>query len=86
MPRFREPKQDRKQVWLFPPSLEELVSQESEVRLLDEAMDQMDWSKLEDCYSEIGRPAYSPWILSKVLVYAYSKGGTKQPSDRGDGG
>lgn len=74
MPRFREPKQDRKQVWLFPPSLEELVPLDSEVRLLDEAMDQMDWSSLEDSYSETGRPAYDPRIVSKVLVYAYCKG------------
>jgi len=74
MPRFKEPISNRDQVWLFPPSLDELVCEESDVRLLDEAMNQMDWSALESSYSETGRPAYDPRILAKALVYSYSKG------------
>jgi len=74
MPHFKEPASSRGQVMLFPPSLDELVPLESEVRLLDEAMDSMDWSILESSYSEIGRPAYHPRAVAKALVYAYSKG------------
>lgn len=71
---LREPLYDRSQGWLFPPSLDELVSADSEARLLDSAMECLDWSKLESSYSDRGRPAYSPRVLAKVLVYAYSKG------------
>jgi transposase len=74
MPHFKERRSSRGQVMLFPPSLDELVPLESEVRLLDEAMESMDWSGLESSYSEIGRPAYHPKIVAKALVYAYSKG------------
>lgn len=71
---LREPLYDRSQGWLFPPSLDELVSADSEARLVDSAMELLDWSKLESSYSHRGRPAYSPRVLAKVLVYAYSKG------------
>ena len=71
---LREPLYDRDQGWLFPPSLDDLVSADSEVRLVDSAMECLDWSQLESSYSNRGRPAYSPRVLAKVLVYAYSKG------------
>lgn len=74
MPHFKEPVTNRNQVMLFPPSLDELVPLESEVRLLDEAMESMDWSGLEGSYCQTGRPAYHPKRLAKALVYAYSKG------------
>ncbi len=71
---LKEPLYDRDQGWLFPPSLDDLVSADSEVRLVDSAMECLDWSKVESSYSDRGRPAYSPRVLAKVLVYAYSKG------------
>ena len=55
---LREPLYDRDQGWLFPPSLDELVSTDNEVRLVDSAMECLDWSKLESSYSDRGRPAY----------------------------
>ncbi len=71
---FKEPVHNPEQLWLLPPSLDELVPECSEVRLISEALDAMDWSPVERGYSETGRPAYHPRILAKVLVYAYSRG------------
>lgn len=74
MPRFKVMPQDPSQIWLLPPSLDEMVSGDSEVRMLSEVMDQLDWSILESTYAERGTPAYPPRVMTKVLVFAYSKG------------
>lgn len=74
MPRFKQMPQDPSQVWLMPPSLDDMVSQDSEIRLLSEVMDHLDWSILESSYYDRGTPAYPPKIMTKILVFAYSKG------------
>jgi transposase len=56
------------------PSLDEMVSAGSDVRVLSEVMDRLDWSYMEASYSDNGRPAYPPTVIAKILVYAYSKG------------
>ena len=66
--------QEPSQIWLMPPSLDEMVSEEDEVRALSEVMDQLDWRILESAYSERGTPAYPPKVMAKILVFAYSKG------------
>ena len=74
MPRFKEMPQEPSQIWLMPPSLDEMVSKAEEVRVLSEAMDRLDWTILEKTYFERGTPAYPPKVMTKILVYAYSKG------------
>lgn len=74
MPRFKQAPQAPSQMWLLPPSLDEMVSEDSEVRLLSEVMDHLDWSVLENSYFNRGTPAYPPSMMTKVLVFAYSKG------------
>ena len=74
MPRFKEMPQDRSQIWLMPPSLDEMVSEDAEVRALSEVMDQLDWRIVESTYSDRGTPAYPPKVMTKILVFAYSKG------------
>ena len=74
MPRFKEKLVNPTQLWLLPPSLNEMVSEDDEVRVLSELMDQLDWSILENSYYDRGTPAYPPNIMTKVLVFAYSKG------------
>jgi len=66
--------QDPNQMWLIPPSLDEMVSGSDEVRVLSEVMDELDWSILERTYAERGTPAYPPKVMTKILVFAYSKG------------
>lgn len=71
---FKCAREDRKQVLLFATSVDDAVPGDSDVRVLNEVMDQLDWSGLEASYSGIGCPPYPPDVLTKVLVYAYSKG------------
>jgi transposase len=74
MPRFKQMPQDPSQIWLIPPSLDDMVSDNDEVRVLSEVMDQLDWIIVEGTYNKRGTPAYPPKVMTKVLVFAYSKG------------
>ena len=47
---FRDPPSRRSQMILMPPSLDEMVGQDDPVRLLDEAMDRLDYTQLENSY------------------------------------
>ncbi len=69
MPRFKDMPQDPDQMWLMPPSLDEMVSRDSGVRLLCEVMDHLDWSILESSYHDRGTPPYPPKV-----IFAYSNG------------
>ena len=71
---FKQPVQDVRQVLLFATSVDEAIPSDADVRVVSEVMDSLDWSALESSYSDIGCPAYPPRMLSKVLLYAYSKG------------
>jgi len=66
--------EDRKQVLLFATSVDDAIPADADVRVLSEAMDHLDWSGLEASYSSVGCPAYPPDVLTRILVYAYSKG------------
>jgi transposase len=74
MIRFKQPKLDPKQVILFPTCLDDAIAADADVRVLSEVMDSLDWSDMEQSYSGNGCPAYPPNVLTKILVYAYSKG------------
>lgn len=74
MASFRQPLHDPTQLWLLPPSLDDLIARDANVRLLCDAIDAMDLTPLVDSYSHTGRPAYDPVSLLKVLLFAYSKG------------
>lgn len=74
MSRFKEMPNSASQMWLIPPSLDEMLPSDCDVRLLGQVMDKLDWSRLEKSYAKTGRPAYPPRALGKILVYAYAKG------------
>jgi transposase len=51
-----------------------MIPKNEPVRLLNEILEGLDYTKLEAAYSEEGRnPAVPPTILFKILVYAYMK-------------
>jgi transposase len=51
-----------------------LISNDESVRLLDQVLEELDYTKLYLTYSEKGRnPSADPRSLFKVLVYAYSQ-------------
>ena len=70
MPRFKDMPQDPGQMWLMPPSLDDMVPRDSEVRLLCEVMDHLVCSILESRYHDRGTPAYPPKVMTKILVFA----------------
>src|SRR6476469_6804129 len=64
----------RDQVLLFPPSLDEYISDDNPVRFIDAFVDQLDLHQLgftRAVASSLGRPAYHPADLLKLYIYGY---------------
>lgn len=72
MPQFKPYYQNQSQ--LLPPSLDEMLSQDHLVRLINYAIDRMDFLAIENTYSFNGQHAYHPRMLAKVLIYGYATG------------
>ena len=69
---FKEYRQD--QNFLLPPSLDEFVPGDHEVRIINDVVDTLDLSPLLSRYEGGGAPAYHPSMILKVIIYAYSLG------------
>ena len=64
----------RNQLVLFSSTLEERIPLDHPVRLLDEILDELDWTKWEAVYvGKLGQPPIHPSILCKVLLFALSR-------------
>jgi transposase len=61
------------QPMLIPLNLEEMVAADHLVRQVDEIINQIDTSILEDQYQGGGTSAYHPVMMVKVILYAYSQ-------------
>ena len=64
----------RDAVLLFPPSLDEYITDENPVRCVDAFVDQLDLRNLgftRTIASPLGRPAYHPGDLLKLYIYGY---------------
>jgi transposase len=65
---------DREQQILFPESLDDYVSAENPVRVIDAFVDQLDMEKLgfeRAVPADEGRPGYDPRDLLKLFIYGY---------------
>ena len=69
---FKEYRQD--QNFLLPPSLDEFVPGDHEVRIINDVVDTLDLSPLLNQHEGGGAPAYHPAMMLKVIIYAYSLG------------
>ncbi len=56
---------------LFPFRLDENISSDAPVRLVNQIVDEIDISPLLSTYKGDGYPAYYPRMLLKVLFFAY---------------
>lgn len=67
---WARPPESREQAVLFPQRLDEALPREHVVRLLDEVLGRLDWSRFEACYhGRIGQPPIHPRVLAGVLLY-----------------
>ncbi len=65
---------DRQEVLLFPPSLDEYITEDNPVRFIDAFVDQLDLHALgfkRAVAAPTGRPAYHPGDLLKLYIYGY---------------
>lgn len=69
--KFREYNQE--QPWLIPPNIEDEIPKDDICRVINDVIDQIDISKIEDKYKEEGNPAYHPRMMLKALFYSYSQ-------------
>ena len=61
----------RDQLVLIPSALESLIPPDHPVRLVDEILDQLDWTEWEAGYhGSFGKPPIHPSILAKTLLFA----------------
>lgn len=62
---------NQNQISLLPPSLDELIAVNHPVRVVNNILDQLDISHLEESYLGGGSSSFHPRMLLKVLVYGY---------------
>lgn len=65
---------ERGQITFLPRSLEEYVSKDDPVRFIDALVDEFNLGCIEREYSMLGRPAFSPRVLTKIVVYGKVRG------------
>jgi transposase len=61
------------QMLLLPPSLDELVPENHEVRIISEVVEQIDLTSITNKYEGGGCSAYDPEMMMKIIVHAYSQ-------------
>lgn len=67
---WARPPESREQAVLFPQRLDDALPPEHVVRLLDEILGRMDWSRFEARYhGRAGQPPIHPRVLAGVLLY-----------------
>lgn len=65
---------NQQQSFLLPPDIEELIPDNHLVRIINEVLDKIDISGIEETYKGGGASAYHPRCLMKVLLYGYLDG------------
>jgi len=59
------------QICMFPMSLDEKISPNAPVRLVNQIVDNLDISKVFDTYKGGGTSSYHPRMMLKLVLYAY---------------
>ena len=61
------------QIELLPPSLDELIPENHQVRLINHVIERMNIDKILSSYKGGGTSSYHPRMMLKVLIYAYTQ-------------
>ena len=69
---------------LLPPSLRDWLPEKHLAYFVSDVVDNQDLSAMEAVYGneKRGQPPYDPWMMTKVLVYAYCVGVFQLAADR----
>jgi transposase len=59
------------QIMMLPPSLEELISKDHPVRIVNDVINSVNIEPLLSAYQSTGTSSYHPQMLLKILVYGY---------------
>jgi transposase len=65
---------DQSQAYLLPPSLRDFVDESHPAHLINDLVDLLDLSVLEEYYGNLGQPAYHPRLMVKVILYGFTVG------------
>ena len=72
MPKFKNYNQN--QPMLLPPNIKDWLPSNHICFVINDIVDNLDISSIEDTYSEQGSPAYNPKALIKTMFYSYTQG------------
>ena len=72
MPKFKEYNQN--QTMLLPPNITDWIPKDHKCFIINEIVNKLNISCVEDTYSDNGAPAYNPRMLVKIIFYSYIKG------------
>ena len=72
MPKFKEYSQS--QTMLLPPNITDWIPKDHQCFVINEIIDKLNISCVENTYSDNGASAYDPRMLIKVIFYSYAKG------------
>jgi transposase len=61
------------QMYLIPPSIEEMIKENHPVRIVNQVIEKINIKPLLRLYKGGGASSYNPKMLLKVLVYSYLK-------------
>ena len=64
--------QNNTQYFLLPPSVEDFIKEDHLARVIDEVVDNLNTSTIENRYSYLGQKSYHPKLLLKLLFYGYA--------------
>lgn len=72
MPKFKEYSQN--QTMLLPPNITDWIPKDHKCFVINEIIDKLNISCVEDTYSDNGASAYDPRMLVKIIFYSYANG------------
>ena len=72
MPKFKEYSQN--QTMLLPPNITDWLPKDHQCFVINEIIDKLNISCVENTYSDNGASAYDPRMLVKIIFYSYAKG------------
>lgn len=65
---------DQKQAFLLPPSLSDFIDESHPSHAINDIVDRLDLSQLENRYGDMGQPPYHPRMMVKVILYGFTVG------------